>query len=251
MNVHFDCTKCGKCCHDLKLPLSVDEAIAWTERGHPVHLLAEALPWLGEPSADDARAIHDRDRTFTATSGDIPVRIGVMLVAWHQGPCPYLLPDNRCGQYEERPRVCRIYPLPTRPFEALDIAKRLCPPEAWTHDLPVLMADDIVADAQSARIVDDHRRSVIDDVMALNAVCDRLGWSQAGFANEGFAVLAPDAADLATALRHARDHAVPAPRSWTILTNRTSTLCMLQSAGCDTALISKGADYLGSFSDEP
>jgi hypothetical protein len=24
-------------------------------------------------------------------------------------PCPHLLPDNRCGQYAQRPQVCRDY----------------------------------------------------------------------------------------------------------------------------------------------
>ena len=27
MNINFECTLCGRCCHDLKVPLTVSEAI--------------------------------------------------------------------------------------------------------------------------------------------------------------------------------------------------------------------------------
>jgi hypothetical protein len=53
MDIDFDCTMCGKCCHDLRLPLTVTEAIAWLERGNDVQILCEALPWPEEPPAEN------------------------------------------------------------------------------------------------------------------------------------------------------------------------------------------------------
>jgi hypothetical protein len=44
LDIHFDCTQCGRCCHNLKLPLSVDEAKRWAKNGHEVQLLIEATP---------------------------------------------------------------------------------------------------------------------------------------------------------------------------------------------------------------
>ncbi len=252
MTVHFDCTMCGKCCHDLKLPLSVDEALVWAEKGHPIKLLVEALPWTGPPAENDGKAIHDYGRTFPEMCGDIPIRVAVLLVAWHQGACPYLLPDMRCGQYAVRPRVCRIYPLMARPFETLEPAKRLCPPEAWSADLPVLMINGEATDPQSAQTLADHRHAMIADVPRLRALCSLLGWSRAGFANEGFAVMTLDPARLAKALRCAGENraAMSGMRNWTYVTNRQSTLAMLQAADCDAQLVSQDDGYLGSFPPE-
>lgn len=36
MSLNFECTQCGRCCRDLKLPLTVPEAVAWLEDGHAV-----------------------------------------------------------------------------------------------------------------------------------------------------------------------------------------------------------------------
>ena len=252
MDIHFGCTLCGKCCHDLRLTLSVDEAIVWAGRGHAVQVLTEALPWIAKPDPADACAAYDLSRSFPAMSGGIPFRIAAVLVAYHDGPCPHLQPDLRCSNYEERPRVCRIHPLENRPFAPLNPANRLCPPEAWAPELPLLERDGEIADPEAARIVSEHRRIAIADVPAVAAACAALGLSSAAFANEGFAVHALDPGVLAEALRKARDgqqsHAES--RHWTVVTNRRSTFRMLADAGCDASLVQQGAGYLGSFADE-
>ncbi|MCJ2187850.1 YkgJ family cysteine cluster protein [Novosphingobium beihaiensis] len=253
MTVHFDCTQCGKCCHNLRLTLSVDEAIVWAGRGHTVQLLAEALPWVSEPDPADPQALHQRDRSFPAISGSVPFRIAVTLVAYHNGPCPHLLPDMRCGNYAGRPRICRIYPLESRPFTAMSPENRLCPPEAWASELPVLERDGAIADPEAARIVADHRQAVLAGVPVLAKACEALGLSSAAFANEGLAVHMPEPLVLSETLRGARDGGEePAEaRPWTLVTNRRPTLTMLTDAGCDAALIRQGPGYLGSFPDEP
>src|SRR5450631_1131003 len=69
MDLHFKCTQCGKCCRDIKLPLTVSEAMDWLRCGHPVQVICEALPWLEEPPADDLKAAHRRRRSFATMAG--------------------------------------------------------------------------------------------------------------------------------------------------------------------------------------
>src|ERR1700693_384857 len=110
VELHFGCTKCGKCCHDLKLPLTVSEAIIWLAEGSEVQIICEAVPWPAEPAADDQKAAHRRRRSFAASSGAPPTRVFRMLAAHFSGACPNLLADMRCAIYERRPLVCRNYP---------------------------------------------------------------------------------------------------------------------------------------------
>lgn len=248
MDLHFGCTQCGRCCRDLKLPLSLDEALAWTAAGHAVELMIEALP---EPE-DGERADYDRARSYPVMSGTMPMRIAIIAVAWHQGPCPWLTADMRCGQYATRPRVCRIYPLMARPFETLDPAERLCPPEAWDRDAPLLQQGETIADPQLAQVVAAHRAAASDDVAALMAAAALLGWTRAGFANEGFAVLRVTAADLHAALLRARrgEAREAIAQQWTLVTNRKSTLDLLRSVGVNAELVDDPEEYRGSFAPQ-
>lgn len=252
MNIHFECTQCGKCCHGLRLTLSVDEAIVWAEGGHTVQILTEAVP-LPEPGArETAQTAHDLARSFPAKSGDIELRIAALLVAYHSGPCPYLRSDMRCGNYAARPRICRIYPLEARPFTNLSPERRLCPPEAWTPDRPFLVLDGLIADVEGSDIVAEHRRTLLDDVAIVSAACADLGIASAAFAGEGLAVHTPEPPVLAAALRNAKSGATKgsAVERWAVVTNRAPTRAMLAGAGCETALIRHGDEYLGSFPDE-
>jgi len=58
MDIQFDCTLCGQCCHNLKLTLTVAEAMRWLEDGNQVQVLTEAIPWPDEPAADDLPALY-------------------------------------------------------------------------------------------------------------------------------------------------------------------------------------------------
>jgi Fe-S-cluster containining protein len=58
MDLHFNCTQCGRCCRNLKLPLTAAEAVAWLAEGHEVQLISEAMPWLEEPAVEDPKAAH-------------------------------------------------------------------------------------------------------------------------------------------------------------------------------------------------
>lgn len=249
MDVCFDCTQCGRCCHDLRLTLSVAEARVWAGQGHRVDLLAEGWPWPDDGAPDDPAMQWRRATTFAVTVGDVPFRVNLRLVARHEGACPHLLPDRRCGNYEARPRICRIYPLESRPFEAMVPAQRLCPPEAWRAGLPVLERDGDPADPQAAAILAAHRAAMIEDVAIKERLVRVIGWAEMAMAGEGLAVceVAPAILfeALAVAERGSREGVLP----WTIVTNRQSTQAMLADLDCPARLVASGYGFLASFED--
>jgi Fe-S-cluster containining protein len=233
MTIHFECTMCGKCCHDLKLPLSVDEAIAWLERGTDIQILCEAVPWPEEPPADNLQAQYKRGQSFPASSGELPTRIMVILAAAFTGPCPNLGPDMRCGIYEERPRVCRIYPAEINPFVPLMPEQKQCPPEAWTPDRPVFAVNQQIVDATTMALIQQSRDANCADTTAKALACAYLDIKVAALANEGFAIFSPHREAALSALRRARDAAALAQDvpSWTIVSNRAATVDTLNSIG--------------------
>lgn len=252
MDIHFECTQCGRCCHGLRLTLSVDEAIAWARNGDTAQILTEALPWSEGDADANSHGEYEKGRSVPATSGEAIIRIAAILVAFHPGPCPHLRPDMRCGNYAERPRICRIYPLESRPFTNLSVERKLCPPEAWTSGHALLMDGDLIADLEGANIVAEHRRALVDDVPVVSAACATLGITTAAFANEGLAVHVPEPSALVAALQSAKNAPSHEPGlgHWTVLTNRQSTHAILETDGCTSLLVSRGDDYLGSFPDE-
>lgn len=259
MDVCFDCTQCGRCCHDLRLTLSVAEARTWAGRGHRVDLLAEAWAWPDADEPDAATQTQDNDdaavrawrqaTTFPVVIGDIPFRVNLRLVAHHAGPCPHLLPDMRCGNYAQRPRICRIYPLESRPFEPMQPAQRKCPPDAWIDGLPVIERDGLPADAEAAAIIGAHRAEMIADVTIKARLARVIGLAETALAGEGLAVcpVAPDVLveALDVAARGAPDVASP----WGLVTNRRTTQAMLADMGCPVQRVNAGERYLASFAD--
>lgn len=254
MEISFDCTQCGRCCHDLRLTLSVAEARVWAGRGHRVDLLVEGWPWPETDSADgdpdDPVAQWRRTTSFPVTVGDVPFRVNVRLVARHEGACPHLLPDMRCGNYDARPRICRIYPLESRPFEAMVPARRLCPSEAWGEGLPVLERDGEAADPQAGVILAAHRAAMIEDVAIKERLVSVMGWAETAMAGEGLAVceVAPEV--LLEALDVAERGAPEAPLAWLIVTNRESTGAMLAELECPVRLVAAGYGFLAAFGDQ-
>jgi Fe-S-cluster containining protein len=224
---------CGKCCHDLRLPLSLDEALVWSERGGDVQIFCESIPWPVEPPASDLPAAHKRGRSFPAMSGELPVRIAVTLVGAFVGACPYLQEDMRCGAYEERPRVCRIYPAEVNPFVELIPAGKACPPEAWNEDQPVFLEQGHLVDSETDRLIRLSREADRADVDAKERLCFYLDVSTAAIANEGFTVYSTSRHAIISALKKAREQGRdPAAKSdWTLISNRQSTVDTLVSIG--------------------
>jgi len=233
-SIHFSCTKCGKCCHDLGLPLSVEEAIAWLRAGGDVKCFSEAISWPVEPDVANLPAQHKRKRSFPAQSGKLPVRVTVTLVALFDGPCPNLGADMRCGIYSERPRVCRIYPAEVNPLIRLDPVSKACPPEAWTVDMPLFARDGRVVDTTTESLIEASRRADSADVAAKEILCQSLGISIAAMANEGVAVWSFERGVMSRALEACRDGVGREPAGgsqWRLMTNRDSTYQILEEIG--------------------
>ena len=217
----------------MKLPLTVVEAVKWLYRGHAVQLVCAASPWPAAVADDDPKAAHFKRRSFAATSGSMPARVMVMLVANIVGPCPNLLTDLRCGIYEDRPLVCRIYPAEINPFIPLEPMKKACPPEAWEANLPVLqrygaiMHDATLQDIQRSRDADTF------DADVKRRLCVALNVFDAAPVHEAVLVYSPSAAMLLSALAFAiaTESGSQAPAHWRFVSNRSGTVESLAAHG--------------------
>jgi Fe-S-cluster containining protein len=256
MDISFSCTMCGKCCQNLRLPLTISEAIQWLERGHVVDILCEAVPWPSEPDSANAMARHKRSNSFAAKSGALPVRIATILTASHSGSCPNLQDDMSCAIYEQRPMTCRIYPAEVNPFVQLNIAGKNCPPEAWTSDKPLLSRDGQWVSNELRELTVRSRQITADDSPRKGSLCSVLNINTAALASEGYVVHRPPLDALLDALRQSTIEPVneaPLPE-WTIVSNRNSTRDTLASLG---ALASSpngdrqaASEYLGFFAED-
>ncbi|WP_347555731.1 YkgJ family cysteine cluster protein [Robbsia sp. KACC 23696] len=234
MNIDFHCTKCAKCCHDLRLPLTVPEAVAWLSRGDTVEVLCEIVPWPDGQDLDHPEVAAKLQRTFAAISGTLPVRIGVVLAARHVGACPNLLSNGECGIYAERPSVCRIYPAEANPFVMLHKPAKACPDEAWDASGPPLLRNGNVIDATLRRDIVVRRHSDVADVRAKERLCAVLGFAFGAVWNEGFVSHKVEGASLLAALASAvRDDAVAetAGIAWTFLSERAESVDALNAVG--------------------
>jgi len=253
MDIDFECKTCGKCCYDLRLPLTVTEALAWLERGNDVQILCEALPWPEEPPTENLQAAHKRRRSFTAMSGSLPTRVVAILVGAYVGPCPNLQPDMRCGIYEQRPLVCRIYPAEINPFIELGPTHKACPPEAWSAELPPLVRAGKLVDESILTLIQQSRDADANDLPIKQQACSWLGIDQAAMSNEGFVAYSPDRAALLAALHRASDELGVTRRSptWRFVSNRRTTVDALMSVGAVASFVNTnsnaGFEYLGFF----
>lgn len=252
MDLHFGCTRCGKCCRDTKIPLTVTETIKWLNRGDQVQLLCEASPWP-EALDGESRAAHFKRRSFAAVSGSMPTRVVVMLVANVVGACPNLLSNMRCGIYEDRPLVCRVYPAEINPFVALKRENKACPPEAWTQDRPLLqrgealMVDVIRGDIERSRAAD------VLDAELKRRLCLALNLPHtAALVHEGVVVYSPTAQTLLSALAvaTATDPFQKPVAQWCFVSDQQETLENLAKSGATTLHLrdaeSASFQYLGS-----
>ncbi|QBR01229.1 YkgJ family cysteine cluster protein [Paraburkholderia pallida] len=247
----FDCTRCGKCCHDLRLPVSIAEARKWLERGGDVDILCEAIPWPVEPDASNAFAAYKRKRTFPATSGTLPIRVAVTLAASFTGACPNLGDAMRCGIYEERPLVCRVYPAEVNPFIPLKPEHKLCPSEAWQGVTPFAI-DGIPVDPATRAAIEQRRRADEDELEEKRALCERLGIDKAAVSNEGFLIVSVGRERLLGALSELLSDGQPGVdwRSWTLVSNRRVTVDTLVSVDAvsefDNGPQRDGVQYVGA-----
>ena len=232
MEMHFSCTQCGKCCRDTKVPLTVSEAIKWLNRGDAVQLLCEASPW---PEALDGepRAAHFKRRSFAVLSGSMPTRVVVTLVANVVGACPNLLANRRCGIYEDRPLVCRIYPAEINPFVTLKRENKACPPEAWTRDQPILQRREALMDYVISRDIEMSRAADVLDAGLKSRLCFALNLAHTALIHEAVLEYSPTAQTLLSALAFATatDSCQEPVAQWRFVSDQQETLETLAKSG--------------------
>ena len=232
MDIHFGCTQCGKCCRDTKVPLTVAEAIKWLHRGDEVQVLCEASPW---PEALDGepRAAHFKRRSFAVMSGAMPTRVVVMLVANVVGACPNLLSDMRCGIYEDRPLVCRIYPAEINPLIALKRENKACPPEAWAQDQPLLQRGSVLTDHLISSDIEMSRAADVIDAGVKRRMCLALNLAHTALVHEAVLAYSPTAQTLLSALAFATatDFGPEPAAEWCFVSDQQETLERLAESG--------------------
>jgi Fe-S-cluster containining protein len=234
VDVHFDCTQCGRCCHDTKVPLTLQEAADWLADGHSVQVVCEAWSWLEDRSGSDRKLAYLKHRSFEAASGGMPARVVATLVANIEGPCPNLDAERRCTIYTRRPLVCRIYPAEINPFMKIDPAMKSCPPEAWATDRPKLMQAESLMNAQVRRDIGDWLEALGPEAKRKNRLCTLLRLADAAIAQEGFLVHSPPREVLLDAISQVmRDEgpAATAPSQWRLITDRPESIDKYAAVG--------------------
>jgi Fe-S-cluster containining protein len=246
--------QCAACCHRTKIPVTVTEAIDWLRDGHQVQVICEASPWI---PGDEERAAHLMQRSFAAASGTMRIRMVVTLVANINGACPNLLADSRCGIYERRPLVCRIYPVETNPFIRLETAKKGCPPEAWSAEHPLLQRHGRVMSAVIREDVQRWRQENVDDVRIKLNLCAALGLVDASIAEEGFLIHSPPMPELLQALSAMSEESEGGGEEakWHLLSDRDDTLEKLAEEGAEFShprdVSAMGYEYIGLTRPRP
>lgn len=196
-SIRFACNGCGACCKGRLIPLTLNETRQWLARGHDVAIMLEAFnetTWSAEPQ----QYAHSVRRAAEVRSGDAKVQVIAVFTANALSQCPNLGADDRCGIYEERPLVCRIYPMEINPHIPLRPETKSCPPETWQTG-EVLFTDRIV-DPTLARQVEQSRQADRDDAQAKINICEYMGLTTAAWKNNAMAIYQPDRHELMAAL---------------------------------------------------
>ena len=163
----------------------------------------------------------------------MPARVVAILVANAVGACPNLLPTMRCGIYEERPLVCRIYPAEINPFVALERNKKACPPEAWTQEQPLLQRGGILLDEVIQRDIELSRAADAREAYLKGRLCVALNVRDTALVHEAVLVYSPPAKSLLSALTFAiaTDPGQESAAPWRFVSSQPETLETLTKHG--------------------
>ncbi|WP_227747057.1 hypothetical protein [Paraburkholderia franconis] len=66
---------------------------------------------------------------------------------------------SACSAHDQRPRVCRIYPVEINPFVPLDPSAKACPSDAWSGTHPLLMRAGRLVDPDTAALIAQSREA--------------------------------------------------------------------------------------------
>ncbi|CRM63901.1 Flagellin N-methylase [Pseudomonas sp. 24 E 13] len=232
MNTHFSCVGCGKCCSDHHVPLTLEEARHWAADGGNVIVLVEGFLASGLGLPQQQRE-HAERRSVVVPSGNTEAFVAITFAAYNAGRCRNLDEDNRCGIYERRPLVCRIYPMEINPHIPLNPSAKDCPPESWEQG-PALIVGGELMDAELAELIRRSRQADRDDVQTKESVCALLGIRTAALKGDGFTAYLPDMQAFAQAIDAATAQPAPA-NQWVFHVSAMDIAEQLLDAGAQIA----------------
>ena len=212
--LRFACTGCGACCNGHHVPLTLAESRAWAADGGQVIVLLEAFVIDG-PGMPLEQREHVMKRTLAVPCGTADVRVSATFAAFNPGACRHLDAQQRCGIYERRPLVCRIYPAEINPHLPLRPANKDCPAEAWEQG-PVLIVGQQVQDAALLELIERSRQADRDDIAAKLAICEMLGITVSAVKGRGFTAWLPDMQAFAQALGQVDEDSAHPTSAWVL-----------------------------------
>ncbi|RMR09301.1 hypothetical protein ALP94_02651 [Pseudomonas savastanoi pv. glycinea] len=235
MNTRYSCTGCGRCCSDHHVPLTLGESLQWAADGGSLIILIEAFLADGY-GLPEGQLTHATRRSTLVQSGVTQAQVAITFAAYNKGPCRNLDADNRCGIYERRPLVCRIYPMEINPHIPLRPEAKDCPPEAWEQGPDLIVGGQLV-DAELSRLIEQSRHADREDIAAKEAICQRLGIRATALKGNGFVAYLPDMDAFATAVMDLVDNTDAAPTSngWTFHVAGDAVIETLNVAGAELA----------------
>lgn len=222
-NLRFACTGCGKCCTGHHVPLTLAEARRWADNAGQVVVLIEAFVADGPGMPADQRD-HVLRRSHPVPCGDGEVRVSVTFAAFNPGRCRNLDDNDLCTIYDQRPLVCRIYPVEINPHIPLRPDSKDCPPQAWQQG-PELIHGTQLVDAGLEALVQASRQADRDDIAAKVAVCQALGMTTSALKGNGFTAYLPDMGAFAAALARVPENA---QAQWTLHVEDEALVASLQ-----------------------
>lgn len=187
--MRFSCNGCGKCCHDHHVPLTLDESRDWVADGGSLIVLLESVLDDGAGLPEGQRE-HVLRRSLPVRCGSTQAHLAITFAAFNQGACRHLGSDMRCGIYERRPLVCRIYPMEINPHIPLRAEAKDCPPQVWDEG-PELIVGGRLVDTELAALIERSRQADREEIAAKAAICERLGISVSALKGDGFTAYLP------------------------------------------------------------
>lgn len=186
--VRFSCVGCGICCKGRLIPLTLAETQQWINRGHDIAVILEAFDESSWPHSS-AEFAHAKGRSVSVNCGKTQIQVIAVFAGKALEQCPNLRADNLCGIYEERPLVCRIYPMEINPFIAVRQDNKACPPEAWESEN--ILCTDGRADPALEALIIQSRQADRAEASSKIAVCAHLGLNVSSWKHNALAVYFP------------------------------------------------------------
>lgn len=171
----------------------------------------------------DGQRDHAERRSLRVRCGGTHAYVAITFAVYNIATCRYLTADKRCGIYEHRPLVCRIYPIEINPHIQLRRDFKDCPPETWNESGPAIYRDGRMVNAELALLIEQSRQADRDEIGVKAEVCRRLGIDVTALKGDGFATYLPDTGKLLSTMRDVMSGASAIPRDlqdWSLHVSR-------------------------------